>query len=104
MDLLIRAGRNDHTVIEKLCAPASAGLWLPRRLPLAGLVADANVAADRPQLRKAAAAAGIPYLVDRVTPLLQDEQAPDHRWARLPFATAERQTPDELNTPLSRTS
>ena len=57
MELLIRASRNDHTMIEKLCAPASAGLWATRRLPLSGLVADASVAAERAQLRKVAAAA-----------------------------------------------
>lgn len=78
MELLIRASRNDHTMIEKLCAPASAGLWTTRRLPLSGLVADASVAAERAQLSKLAATAGIPYLIDPVTPLLQDEQAPDH--------------------------
>jgi len=99
MELLIRAARNDHTMIEKLCAPASAGLWATHRLPLSGLVADASVAAERVQLRKVAAAAGIPYLIDPVTPLLQDEQAPDHPWARLPFATAERHTPAELLHP-----
>lgn len=99
MELLIRASHNDHTMIEKLCAPASAGLWATRRLPLSGLVADASVAAERAQLRKLAATAGIPYLIDPVTPLLQDEQAPDHPWARLPFATAERHTPAELQHP-----
>lgn len=99
MDLLIRAARNDHTVIEKLCAPASAGLWSARRLPLSGVVADANVVAERAQLRKTADAAAIPYLIDPVTPLLQDDQAPDHPWARLPFATAERQTPEDLDHP-----
>jgi hypothetical protein len=99
MDLLIRAARNDHGMIEKLCAPASAGLWATRRLRLSGLVADATVTAERAQLRKVATAAGIPYLIDPVTPLLQDDQAPDHAWARLPFATAERHTAAELNHP-----
>jgi hypothetical protein len=99
MDLLIRAARNDHTMIEKLCAPASAGLWAPQRLPLSGLVADANVAGERPQLRRAAVAAGIPYLIDPVTPLLQHEQAKDHAWAQLPFASAEAHTPEDLNHP-----
>lgn len=97
MDLLIRATRNDHTMVEKLCAPASAGLWAAPRLPLSGLVADANVAAERAQLRKAAASAGIPYLIDPLTPLLQDEQSHDQAWTRLPFATADRQTADELS-------
>ena len=97
IDLLVRATRNDHTLVERLGAPASAGLWTAPRLPLSGLVADANVAAERVQLRKAAASAGIPYLIDPLTPLLQDEQPRDHAWARLPFATAERQTAHDLS-------
>jgi hypothetical protein len=99
MTLLIRAARNDHSMIEKLCAPATAGLWSTRRLPLTGVVADASVAAQRPLLGKTAAAAGIPYIIDPVTPLLQDEQAPDHAWARLPFAAADQQTPAGLSHP-----
>ncbi len=102
MDLLIRAGREDHRVLEQLCAPAAAGLWSPRSLPLTGLVADAQTAVDRPRLRAIAESAGLPFLVDPVTTLLQDQQAPDHAWARLPFATAGKVTPDELQTALSQ--
>lgn len=97
MELLVRAGRNDHTVMEKLCAPASAGLWPRHRLPLSGLVADAQVAAARPQLRKTAAAAGIPFYVDPLTPLLQDEQAPGHPWARLALGDGERHAPADFD-------
>ena len=97
MTLLIRAAHNDHTMIEKLVAPASAGLWATRRLPLTGVVADASVTVQRPRLREIAGAAGVPYIVDPVTPLLQDLQAPDHAWARLPFATAEKMTPADLS-------
>lgn len=93
MNLWIRASRNDHAVVERLCAPASAGLWQAQRLPMQGLVADANVAAEREQLREVAAAAGIPFAVDPLTPLFQDVQAPDHAWASLPFASPERHTP-----------
>jgi hypothetical protein len=98
MELLIRAARNDHTLIEKLCAPASAGLWSAPRLPMTAVVADATVAAERDQLRKTTTASGIPYLIDPVTPLLQDEQAGDHPWARLPFASPDRHGPESLNT------
>lgn len=98
MDLLIRAGREDHRVIEQLCAPAAAGLWSPRALPLTGLVTDAQTAVERPRLRAIAESAGLPFLVDPITTLLQDRQAPDHAWAQLPFATADKITPDMLET------
>ena len=93
MDLLIRAGHNDHTVVRKLCAPASAGLTPLRRLPISAVVAEAHVAAAQPALRETASAAGTPFLIDPMTPLLQDHQDPAlSPWARLPFATAEKIT------------
>lgn len=95
-DLLIRAGREDHRVIEQLCAPAVAGLWSPRALPLTGLVTDAQTAIERPRLRAVAESAGLPFLIDPVTTLLQDRQALDHAWAKLPFATADKITTDDL--------
>lgn len=90
MDLLIRAGRDDHKVIEALCAPAAAGLWSPSALPLTGVVADAHVAATRASLRETAEVAGLPFLVDPLTPLLVDEQVPGKGWAALPYAQPER--------------
>jgi len=98
MDLLIRAGREDHRVLENLCAPAAAGLWLPRSLPLTGLVTDAPTAVERPRLRATAVSAGLPFFIDPLTPLLQDEQSPEHPWAKLPFATGDKITPDVLGT------
>lgn len=96
VDLYIRAGRGDHKLIETLCAPVTSGLWASRALPLSGVVADAQVAVERPSLSEAANTAGVPFLVDPLTPLLTDEQAPGDGWARLPFATAEKVTASAL--------
>lgn len=102
MDLLIRAGRDDHKVIEHLCAPVIAGLGSPRSLPLTGLVVDAPTIVARPQLRTIAQNAGLPLLIDPLTPLLQDTQAPKHAWARLPYATPDKVTPEQLNSELAQ--
>lgn len=96
MELLIRAGRDDHLVIADLCAPATTGLRSARPVPFNAVVADAPVAATRPQVRETVEAAGMPYLIDPMTFLLQDEQAPDQAWARLPFAVAERMHPQDI--------
>lgn len=96
MDLLIRAGREDHKVVQTLCAPATAGLWSPRALPLTGVVTDAAVAMERPMLRETAEVAGVPFLVDPLTPLLVDEQVPGKGWAGLPFAHPEKMSPADL--------
>jgi hypothetical protein len=96
MELLIRAGRDDHRVIAELCAPATAGLRLAEALPFAAVVTDATVAAARPQLRDTVEAAAVPYLIDPSTFLLQDLQAPDQAWARLPFAVPDRLHPGDL--------
>lgn len=96
MDLLMRAGRDDHKVIAALCAPAATGLRTPRALPLTGVVADAHVALERPGLRDTAEAAGLPFLVDPLTPLLTDEQVPGKGWAALPYATPEKLTAADL--------
>ncbi|SOC49941.1 hypothetical protein SAMN05660748_2675 [Blastococcus aggregatus] len=97
MDLLIRAGREDHKVIERLCAPATAGLWTPRALPLTGVVTDAHVAVERPSLRETAELAAIPFLIDPLTPLLTDEQVPGKGWAGLPYAHPEKVSAADLS-------
>lgn len=89
MDLFVRATQRDNRLIEELTAPARSGLQLGPRVPLRGLVVDAPTAAARDDLRQTAEAAGIPFLVDPLTNLLQDRQAPDHPWAMLPFAHPE---------------
>lgn len=94
--LTIRSGPNDHRVVESLLAPGGAGIFKSRRPVIGQLVVDATVAAMRPSLSDAAAAAGIPYLVDPITPLLQGELRPEDRWARLPFGQARALTPDDF--------
>jgi hypothetical protein len=96
MELMIRAGRDDHLVVADLCAPATTGLRLSRPVPFSAVVTDATVAAERPQLREKVEAAAVPYIVDPATFLLQDEQAADQSWARLPFAVPERLRPEDL--------
>lgn len=96
MDLLIRAGRDDHLVIADMCAPAITGIRLAQPVPFTAVVADAPVAAARPQLREKVEAAATPYLIDPMTFLLADAQAPDQSWARLPFAVPERMSPNDL--------
>jgi len=98
MDLLIRAGRNDHKLLAQLCAPAAAGLWAARPVPMTGVVVDAHVAAERSLLRETADAAGLPFLVDPTTTLLTDEQVPGKGWAALPFATPTKLQPSDLST------
>jgi hypothetical protein len=96
MDLFVRAGRRDNLLIEELVAPASAGVQLGRRVPFRGVVVDAPTAVAQPDLREAAEAAGLPFMVDPLTTLLQDVQAPDSSWANLPFAQAETMDASEL--------
>ncbi len=97
MDLLVRAGNNDHTVIERFLAPPAAGIFPRRKQPIGVVVADGQTAALRPQLTRITRDAGIPYIVDPLTPLLQSEQAPDDAWAQLPFAYPDPTTPSELS-------
>jgi hypothetical protein len=78
-ELLIRAGRNDHQVVADLLAPGGA---VALHRPIDRLVADVQIAARRPQLAAAAATAGVPYLVDPLTPLLQGETDPADAWVR----------------------
>jgi hypothetical protein len=88
-ELLIRAGLNDHEVIADLLAPGGAAVMVGKARPVMNrLVLEAPVAAKRPQFAEAAAAAGIPLLVDPLTPLLQGETREDDPWAKLPFGEA----------------
>lgn len=91
MNLYVRPARQDNRLIEELTAPVRSGLKFldSRKPPLHGLVVDATVAAGSEDFRKTAEAAGIPLLIDPLTTLLQDEQAPDNPWAQLPFAHPE---------------
>src|ERR1700694_1087378 len=95
--LLIRPGPNDHRVVENLLAPGGSGIFKTRRPLIGQLVADATVASYRPSLADAAAAAGIPYLVDPLTPLFQGELPPNDRWATLPYGRAETLAPEDFD-------
>lgn len=88
-ELLIRPSQNDHEVIADLLAPGSSPIMVGRQRPLINrLVVDAPIAAKRPQFAEAAEGAGIPFLVDPLTTLLQGEVRGDDPWAKLPYAVA----------------
>lgn len=95
--LLIRASMSDNLVVADLLAPAGGLQLHGARPPISQLVADAHVADARPSLSQAAQAAGIPYLVDPTTPLLQSAVSPDDRWAKLAFAAAAPQRPHDID-------
>jgi hypothetical protein len=102
-ELVIRAGQNDHDVIADLLASGGAAIFLPRQRPLIGrLVVDAHVAVRRPSFATAAANAGVPLLVDPLTPLWQGQVREDDRWARLSFGRAEPLREDDLANPFLR--
>ena len=95
-DLLIRAAMNDHNVVNDLLAPG-AGPRLARKPLIGQLVADAHVADARPVLAEMARAAGVPFLVDPDTTLLQSEVGRDDKWARLPFTAPEALGPHQID-------
>jgi hypothetical protein len=98
-ELIIRAGLNDHEVVADLLSPGGAGIDLPDRRSVIGrLVTDATVAVRRPQLADAAEGAGIPFVVDPQTPLLQGELSGEDRWTRLPYGQAEAMSPEDFST------
>ena len=70
-ELVIRPGGNDHQVVADLLAPGNSSGVGSRQGPLISrLVVDAHVAVKRPAYSQVAGGAGIPYLVDPLTPLL----------------------------------
>jgi hypothetical protein len=86
-ELLIRAGHDDHVVICDLLAPGGAVALRP---PMDRLVADAQTAARLPSLAESAHLAGVPYLVDPLTPLLQGPTDPNDAWVkRVSFGQAD---------------
>jgi len=90
-ELLIRPALNDHEVVADLLAPGGAAIMVGKARPVVSrLVVDAAIAVRRPQFGEAAAGAGIPYLVDPMTHLLQDETREEDPWARLGFGRPER--------------
>jgi hypothetical protein len=95
-ELVIRAGRHDHVVVADLLAPGGGAL-MPRQRPLISrLVSDAT-APKLADYAEAAAGAGIPFLIDPLTPLLQGELRDEDPWARLPFGVATEVTTADLS-------
>ena len=85
-ELIVRPALNDHVALADVMAPSHTR-WR-NAPPVARVVVDAHVAAQRRQFASLAAESGVPFLVDPVTPLLQSEVDPDDKWAHLPFAQA----------------
>ena len=93
-ELLIRAGHDDHVVIGDLLAPGGAVALRP---PMDRLVADAQTAARLPSLAESAHLAGVPYLVDPLTPLLQGPTDSNDAWVkRVTFGEADVIAPGEF--------
>ena len=100
--LLIRPGPNDHRVIEDLLAPGGSGIFRGVRPVVDQLVVDATAVVYRPGLAAVAARAGIPFLVDPMTPFCQVALADDDRWAALPYGSAPAMSIGDLATASAR--
>lgn len=74
-------------MISDLLTPGGAVALRP---PIDRLVADAQTAVLRPTLAESAHLAGVPYLIDPITPLLQTSTDPTDSWVkRVPFGSAD---------------
>jgi len=87
-ELLIRAGKSDALMLERLFA---LGLDAPDRI-----VVDAHVPATSSDLAAVAGAAGVPFMIDPQTYYFQDVQHASDPWASLPFAEPRAFTANEL--------
>lgn len=102
-ELIIRPGPNDHVVIQDLLAPGGAAAFLPQTRPLIDrLVIDAHVAKARPEFAEAATGAGVPVLIDPLTPFWQGELREQDKWAQLPFGRSRKLDPMDLSSPFVR--
>lgn len=102
-ELLIRPALNDHEVVSNLLAPGGTGIMVGRQRPLVSrLVVDAPIAARRPQFAEAAAGAGIPFLVDPLTPLLHGALRDEDPWSKLPFGRPGEVAPAEFSARTER--
>jgi hypothetical protein len=88
--------------VADILAAGSGLVSLRGRPPISRLVVDAHIAESRPQFASAARQAGIPFLVDPLTPLLEGELRTDDAWARLPFGQPERVASSRLREKASR--
>jgi hypothetical protein len=103
-ELFIRPGLNDHEVIDELLAPDAFSMLLPgdRRIPIDRVVADAHIAAKRPQLARAAASAGVPYMVDPLTHFWQTDLRDSDALAALPYGSSVARVSEDFTNPLKR--
>lgn len=85
MELWIRPGRQDHRVLDRVTAPAAAGIATLRPTTVSGIVVDATVAHGQPRHSQIATAAGIPFVVDPVTPVLQRPVSDESPWQQIPY-------------------
>lgn len=97
-ELMVRASWGDHKVVSDLLAGASTvRLVGAHTIPIDRLVVDAHVAESKPVLAELARSAGIPYVVDPITPHVQSGVTPEDRWGRLPFGRSAPTGPDDLD-------
>jgi hypothetical protein len=103
-ELFIRPGQNDHEVITELLAPDSSSRMMSgdRHFPIDRVVADAHIAAKRPQLARAAASAGVPFMVDPLTHFWQTELRESDALAQLPYGSQAARMSEDFTNPLTR--
>jgi hypothetical protein len=103
-ELFIRPGLNDHEVIDELLAPYASLRLFPgdRQIPIDRVVADAHVAVKRPQLARAAASAGVPYMVDPLTHFWQTDLRDSDALAALPYGSSVARVSEDFTNPLTR--
>jgi hypothetical protein len=66
-------------------------------VPVSQLVVEAHIAVQRPTFAESANEAGIPLLVDPMTVFLQSDVDPASTWAKLPFASAQPMSVNEID-------
>ena len=103
-ELFIRPGQNDHEVIAELIASDSSPTLMSgdRRFPIDRVVADAHIAAKRPQLARSAASAGIPFMVDPLTHFWQTALRESDALAQLPYGSQAARLSEDFTNPLTR--
>lgn len=85
IDLTIRAGLRDESLVENLLVQRGSPFHQPS---MSRLVVDAATTLESDAFRNAAQSAGIPFIVDPQTVLLQGPVRDGDRWLKLPYAQA----------------